>query len=333
MNYSSLDFAGRKLIVGVGSALVDLLIHESEEFVAALDGPKGGMTLVDDQIQNDILVKSDSAPKVVAGGSACNTIVGVGQLGGQAKFIGKRGNDLMGDHFVADLVSNRVEPALSTSDTSTGRVLSIITPDAQRTMFTYLGASSELTTDEITPAQMTNAAIVHLEGYLLFNRDLIEAAMKAAREAGALISLDLASFTVVEAAKEYLDELIYNYVDILMANEDEAKALTGESDEIKAIHSLSNRSKIAVLKTGASGSLISYAGDTLPIPPIGDGNIIDTTGAGDLWAAGLLFGLVTGFPLEKCGRLASACGWEVCRVVGASIPNEGWQRIRLILED
>jgi len=322
----------RRLIVGIGSALVDILIHEDDEFLEKTGAVKGGMTLVDNTWIESTLAMGSGTATTVAGGSACNTIVGVGKLGGQARFVGKCGTDQWGRQYVNDLGKQNVDPALLQSDSPTGRVLSIITPDAQRTMFTYLGASAETRPEEITAVNFADAAVVHIEGYLLFNPDLIQAALIAAKKAGALISLDLASFTVVEQSLVLLKKLVANYVDILIANEDEARAFSGQSDENLALRALSEKANIAVLKVGPRGSLISHAGETIHIQAIGDGAALDTTGAGDLWAAGFLFGLVNGHPLEKCGRLGSACGYEVCQVIGANIPNEGWNRIKKLLD-
>ena len=200
-------------------------------------------------------------------------------------------------------------------------------------MFTFLGASSETQPHEITEKCFKDASIVHIEGYLLFNEDLILAALKAAKSAGALISLDLASFTVVEASNLILKDIVKDFVDILLANEDEARAFTGYSDDIKAITALTQDTTIAALKVGKRGSYISYRGKIIKIEPVGDGKILDTTGAGDLWASGFLFGLVNGYSFKKCGKLASACGYEVARVIGANIPEAGWQRIKMILEE
>jgi sugar/nucleoside kinase (ribokinase family) len=159
------------------------------------------------------------------------------------------------------------------------------------------------------------------------------AALQAAKSVGALISLDLASFTVVEASKMILKNIVNEFVDILIANEDEAQAFTGYSDDIKAIGVLAQNTMIAALKVGKRGSYISHQGKTIKIEPIGDGGVLDTTGAGDLWASGFLFGLVNGYSFEKCGKLGSACGYEVARVIGANIPEAGWQRIKILLEE
>jgi sugar/nucleoside kinase (ribokinase family) len=321
----------RQLIVGIGSALVDILIHEDDSFIEKTGAVKGGMTLVDNTWIEQTLALGSGTATIVAGGSACNTIVGVGQLGGKARFVGKCGADKWGRQYENDIVQQNVDPVLLQSDSPTGRVLSVITPDAQRTMFTCLGASAEARPEEITAGIFADAAVVHVEGYLLFNSELIRAALDAAKEAGALISLDLASFTVVEQSLELLERLVADYVDILIANEDEARVFTGEPEDKEALRALSQKANVAVLKVGPRGSHIAHGGEVVHIQSMGDGTALDTTGAGDLWAAGFLFGLVNGYELEKCGRLGSACGYEVCQVIGAHVPEEGWNRINELL--
>ena len=322
----------RKLIVGVGSALIDILAHENDEFVETVGAAKGGMIYVDKDIIEQTLQQAKSKARIVPGGSACNTAVGVAKLGGQSRFVGKCGRGQMGDLFENDLKKQNVQPALFRSDSPTGRVLSIITPDAQRSMLTYLGASSETQPGEITEQFFKNAAIVHIEGYLLFNPDLILAVMKAARSSGAKISLDLASYTVVEESVTLLQSIITDYVDILMANEDEAQAYTGHRDEARALEHLADSVNIAILKVGKRGSYVAQSGEVTAIEARLGKPAVDTTGAGDLWASGFLYGLVNGYSIERCGEIGSACGYEVCKVVGASIPEEGWQRIRKLLE-
>lgn len=318
----------RKTVICVGSALVDMLAAEDDRFLEAAGAAKGGMTLVEREYIDDLISRTGKPPAVVSGGSACNTAVGVAMLGGAARFVGKRGEDHLGDVFEADLVRHGVEPHLFRSPSPTGRVLSVITPDAQRTMFTYLGASAEMMPAEITPGCFAGAAIVHVEGYLLFNRDLMAAVLKAARDAGAKISLDLASFNVVEESRDLLNQIVADYIDILIANEDEAFAYTGIRDEEQSLEALAKETEIAVLKTGPRGSLIRGGGETARIERVGDGSAVDTTGAGDLWAAGFLYGIVSGYSLSRSGALGSACGHAVCQTVGARIDEHGWQRIR-----
>ncbi|MCF6247251.1 MAG: adenosine kinase [Desulfobacula sp.] len=318
-------------ITGIGSALVDILINESDQFLKDQGKIKGGMTLVGNQDITHLLSKTNQTPIVVPGGAACNTIVGVGNLGGDARFIGRRGDDDFGRDFEAQIIKCKVEPEVSISKSPTGTVLSVITPDAQRSMFTFLGASTELEPAQMAADLFKNTAIAVIEGYLLFNRDLMMASLKAAKAAGALIALDLASFEVVNASEDILGSIIKEYVDILIANEDEARAYTGFDDEQKAIETLSEHVGYAILKVGSRGSYVSFDSKITRIQPQSGNKPVDTTGAGDLWAAGFLFGIAHGFSIEKSGRIASACGYEVCQVIGAQIPEEGWKRIKALL--
>ncbi len=326
----------RGMVAGIGSALVDILVRAGDDFLETIACPKGGMRLVDAGTMEAAVKKAPGKPAIVPGGSACNTIIGVARLGGAGRFVGKRGPDALGDLFESELRRNGVEALLAGSRFPTGRVLSVITPDAQRTMLTYLGAAERTLPGEVTPDCFAGADIAHIEGYMAFNPDLIRAAMASARAAGARICLDLASFTVVEAAGPLLRELIAEYVDILIANEDEARVYTGAGGEAEALDRLRREAAIAVLKVGARGSHVADADGVYRIAPMkpgpGDGPIVDTTGAGDLWAAGFLYGLVNGWPPEKCGALGSACGYAVCQVVGAAISDSGWERIHAYIE-
>lgn len=320
--------SSEKAIVGIGSALIDVLAQVSQDFLDSVSDIKGGMTLVDSPFIDDLISKLPVKPEIVPGGSACNTIIGIGKLGGQARFVGKCCDDDFGTLFETGLIRSGVKPNLFKTRTPTGRVVSLITPDAQRSMFTYLGASAEMDPETITEKCFEGTSLAMMEGYLLFNKQLMMAALKAAKEAGASIVLDLASFTVVEESRDFLMEHVLEYIDILIANEDEAKAFTGISDEKKALEALAEHADIAVLKVGERGSYISNRGMIVSVDPVKGKKPIDTTGAGDLWAAGFLYGLNSGFPIEKCGALGSACGYEVCQVTGASIPDDGWNRIR-----
>jgi len=316
----------------VGSALIDILAHADEGFLSKTGAVKGGMTYVNKEFIDETLLLSSQPATLVPGGSACNTVIGVGKLGGTARFVGKCGSGAMAEFFENDLKRQNVEPALLRSDSPTGRVLSIITPDAQRSMFTFLGASAETRPQDITKACFSNAAIVHIEGYLLFNPELILKVLQTAKSAGARVSLDLASFNVVKESHELLQHIVDSFVDILIANEDEALAYTGHKDETRAIRALAADVEIAVLKVGKRGSFIACSDQIVPIQPKTGAPVIDTTGAGDLWAAGFLYGLVNGYALELCGELGSACGYEVCQVVGANISDEGWERIRKLVK-
>ncbi len=328
----SLDFNilpdGKNMVMGVGSALIDILVHADDGFLARLEAPKGGMLYVEPEFIDTVLAQTGAEPQVVPGGSACNTAVGVGMLGGRACFVGRCGQGKMGDFFVRSLQERNVLPAVARSQDATGRVLSIITPDAQRTMFTCLGAAAGLQLGDLEPCPFDEAAVVHIEGYLVFNRDFISAAMQRAKADGCLVSLDLASFNIVASERDFFDFLIDEYVDILFANEEEGRELTGLQNRDAILSAMAARAPLAILKLGAEGSLVRAGGRALRIPAQGDGKAVDTTGAGDLFAAGFLYGLLNDMTLADCGYLAAACGFEVCQVMGASIGQDRWQIIK-----
>lgn len=315
------------MVAGIGSALIDILIHEENVFLDRVGATKGGMIYVTKEEIDRALSLSGHTPMVSSGGSACNTVVGIGRLGGDARFVGKCGTGEMAALFESDLRKNGVEPVLFRSEQNTGRVLSVVTPDAQRSMLTCLGASAETAPGDIGPGCFDGAGIVHVEGYLLFNRDLITAAMEAAAAAGAKVSLDLASFNVVAAARDFLSGLIGSYVDILIANEDEAHAYTGLDDEGRMLARMAETVDVAVLKLGERGSMIAAGGSVYRIDPVQGGGIVDTTGAGDLWAAGFLYGHINGYDMADSGWFGSICGYEVCRGLGARVSDDGWARI------
>ena len=314
--------------VGVGSALMDIILNESDSFLTANNIIKGGMELVDADKAEELLALSNQKPILVPGGSAANTIIGLGRLSEKAAFIGCCGNDTLGNEYQDALRKSNVFPQFTTSPSATGQVLSIVTPDAQRSMLTYLGAAAEMDPLSITPPSFESADVVHIEGYLLFNESLIRAVLKAAKEAGILVSLDLAAFTVVEANSSLVKELVREYVDIVLANEDEAKAYTGFDDERKALDALAEDATVAVVKIGKRGSLVKYDGEVTVIAPYGEEKPKDTTGAGDLWASGFLYGLINGKSFEESGRIAGITGYEVCRVMGAHLTDEKWAEIK-----
>jgi sugar/nucleoside kinase (ribokinase family) len=313
--------------VGVGAALMDLLLEEKDDFLSRLGAEKGGMTLVEAPAIASALQSASGEVKSAPGGSASNTIVGIGNLGGRARMIGRVGADALGERFREGLRAAGVEERVRVSDdASTGHVLSVVTPDAQRTMFTYLGASSALNPGDVTDADFTDAKLVHLEGYLLFNRPVVERLLELARKHDARVALDLGSFQVVQAMREFLNELFaQRRIDILLANEDEARAFTGlgESDSLEVF---ADKVDTAVVKRGKHGALIARGKERLDVSahPV---NAIDTTGAGDLWASGFLYGVNHDLGLEASARLGSKIGSEVVQVLGAVIPAEGWGRV------
>lgn len=314
--------------VGVGAALMDLLLEEKDDFLGKLGAEKGGMTLVEAPAIRAALESSTSGVKTAPGGSASNTLVGIGNLGGRARMIGRVGQDSLGESFRAGLRHAGVEERVRISDDAeTGHVLSVVTPDTQRTMFTFLGASSALNPGDLGDADFEGANLVHLEGYLLFNRPVVEKVLELARKHHARVSLDLGSFQVVQAMREYLDELFAKRsVDIVLANEDEARAYTGLG-ESESLEAFAGKADLAVVKRGKHGALIAQGKDRLDVLAH-TVQALDTTGAGDLWASGFLYGINHDLGLEGAANLGSKIGSEVVQVLGAVIPPAGWGRVK-----
>jgi sugar/nucleoside kinase (ribokinase family) len=329
-----------KKILGMGNALVDIMIPlESDTILDMLELPKGSMQLVDKDRSTSVLTALRGYEKSLsAGGSAANTIHGLAMLGARTGYIGVVGEDELGGFFVRDLIQAGVDPHMIHSGQETGRAVALVTPDSERTFATFLGAAIELSADHLFPQNEnseilnTNPSIFkgysyfHIEGYLVQNHELILQAVKLAREHGLLVSLDMASYNVVEANKEFLLSIISEYVDIVFANEDEARALTGLEPE-KALHELSRMVGIAVVKTGSSGSLVKSGSEVHTIGVI-EVNPIDTTGAGDLYASGFLYGLSTGMPLKECGELGALLAGNVIEFMGSKMSADRWTQIR-----
>ncbi len=331
-----------KKILGMGNALVDIMIPlESDNILELLALPKGSMQLVDMERSNVVLAAlKDYQKSLSAGGSAANTIHGLAMLGAQTGYLGVVGEDELGGFFVRDLIQAGVDPHMIHSRQETGRAVALVTPDSERTFATFLGAAIELAAVHLEPRilndklQMTNDqssifkgySYFHIEGYLVQNHELIRRAVELAQENGLIVSLDMASYNVVEANKDFLLSIINDYVDIVFANEDEARALTGLEPE-EALLKLSEMVDIAVVKTGSSGSLVKSGSDIFTIGII-EVTPVDTTGAGDLYASGFLYGHSNGMPIQKCGELGSVLAGNVIEFIGSKMPAERWEKIR-----
>ncbi|MBO5975055.1 MAG: adenosine kinase [Paludibacteraceae bacterium] len=317
-----------KKIVAIGNALVDVLsIIKSDAVLDSLNLLKGGMQLIGAQKMQEIgNLTVDLEKKMVRGGSSANTISGLGNLGVDAKFIGKIGNDEVGDFFKNDIQSCNVKEQLLLSELYSGRCLVLISPDGERTMNTHLGAASGLHADEIVSEMFDGYDILHIEGYLVQNHQLIWKIAETAKKCGLKLSIDLASFNVVESNLSFLKELLTEFIDIVFANEEEAVALTGESAE-KSVETIAAMCEIAVVKVGKRGSYVK-SGDELFIIKTNPVNAVDTTGAGDLYASGFLFGLANGFNLQRCGEIGSLVANKIVQVVGTKMDNETWGEIK-----
>ncbi|MEI6277413.1 MAG: adenosine kinase [Prolixibacteraceae bacterium] len=323
---------GYSRILGIGNALVDIIaILRDDQIIRTLNLPKGSMTLVDrtmsDRVQAEI---ANEERLLVTGGSVANAINGVANLGVPCGFLGTIGEDELGKLFEEEQKNQGIEPLLIHSELPTGRAVGLVEPDGERTFATYLGAASELHPHDVTAEKLKGFDLLFIEGYLVYNHALIMAAASAAKEAGLSIALDLASYNVVEANLEILNELVDNYVDIVFANEEEAKAFTG-LQPMEAVVNLAGRCDIAVVKVGKEGAFIQQGSLLHKVPAAGD-LVVDTTGAGDFFAAGFLSGIAKGYDLEKSGKLGALLASRVIRVPGAKLTEEEWIEIRK-LED
>lgn len=325
-----------KTVLGIGNALVDELIPiEDDALLTEFGLDKGSMTLVDKKKMNTILERTASfkvATGKSAGGSAANSIHGLSQLGTPAGYIGKIGGDDYGAFFRQFMEQNNICATLFKGSEETGKCVSLISKDSERTMVTYLGAAIELDQSDLTAGPFKEYHYFHLEGYLVQNYALVEKAVKFAREAKSEISVDLASFNVVEENLDFLDSIIDNYIDIIFANEDEAAAFTGKKDPEEALAEIAKRCKIAVVKTGKKGSLIKQGENFYRITPI-DARAADTTGAGDLYASGFFYGLTHGLPLDICGKMGSITAGKIVEVIGAKMNEDMWQQARRLISE
>lgn len=314
-------------ILGIGNALVDILVPmENEELLDKFNLPKGSMQLSSIDVVNGILADVDPAKVFFnSGGSAANTIHGLAKLGAKTGYLGKVGSDNHGDFFKTDLTQNKIQPHLSLGKNETGKAMALISPDSERTFATYLGSAIELTKDDLSDDVFKQYDILHIEGYLVQNKELIESALVKAKKLGLKVSIDLASYNIVEDNREFLVSLIENYVDFVFANEEEAKALTGEEPR-DALETISTMSEIAVVKIGEKGSLIKKGDEKVEVGII-PVKAVDTTGAGDLYAAGFLFGLISDASLEECGKYGALLAGNVIEQIGAKIPAEKWGKI------
>lgn len=319
-------------VLGVGSPVTDLLAQVDDAFVASLHGAKGGMELVTPEVMADIIARLKGTTLRAPGGSAGNTTFALARLGASCSFLGKLGKDDDGDYYRSSFQALGGDGSRFkyTLDRASARCVSLITPDGERTMRTDLGAALLLSPDEISPADFAGIYLAHIEGYLLFNPDLAQKVIRSAKEAGCLVSLDLGSFEVVRAAGSMLSSLLENYVDIVFANEDEAEAFCNEENPLVALGQLNKYCKVAAVKLGADGAWLQERGEA-PVRvhsvPVKAENVIDTTGAGDYWAAGFLYGYLRGLPLLACGRIGSVLGAAVVQQIGAQLPEAVWQEV------
>ncbi len=308
-------------VVGIGNAIVDVLTQADDALVDAQGLPKGSMTLIDGHRAEDLYAQMGPA-REISGGSAANTLAGVAALGGRAAFIGKVRNDQLGGIFRHDIRAAGVhfETPPATSGPPSGRCLIFVTPDAQRTMATFLGAANELGPDAVDPEVIAAAKVTYMEGYLFDRPAAKEAFIRAAeiaRGAGRKVSLTLSDPFCVERHRAAFRDLVQHHIDILFANEQEICALYEVGDFDAALQAVRQHCEVAALTRSEHGSVV-LAGDEVHVVDAAPlDRLVDTTGAGDLYAAGFLFGYTRGDSLYDCGRIGAIAAAEVISHFGA----------------
>ena len=319
-------------LIGVGSPIMDLLARVPDEFLQKhIAGDKGGMVLVDDVEMERIIGLLGRELDHATGGSAANSTFNAARLGLRTTFLGKLGNDHVAHSYRERFQQAGVDGSrFKVAAQPNARSMIMVTPDAQRTMRTCLGAAMTLSPAEVTPADFAGCRHAHIEGYLVFNRALADAVLAAARAAGCTTSLDLSSFEVVNASREWLFGQFHRGIDIIFANEDEIRALFQDrtSDYADLAKKLADLGVLAAVKIGKDGAWIAREHELHRIAPVAPPSVIDTNGAGDAWAAGFLFGHLKGWSLNDAGALASLLGSETVSHVGPIIPPEAFAGLK-----
>jgi len=308
-------------VVGIGNAIVDVLAHADDEFLERHKLSKGAMTLIDEERAARLQGELGEVVEC-SGGSAANTMVGIASLGGSAAYIGKVGDDRLGQVFRDSIRQAGVafDTAATADGPPTGRCVVLVTPDAQRTMQTFLGTSATFASEDVDPGTIAGGAITFLEGYLWDRPPAKQAFLRAcelAHAAGRKVALTLSDPFCVDRHRKDFQELVSGHVDVLFANEEEAVALHESADLGQALERLSDLCEVAAVTRGARGSVIAAAGTTTEVPAAPVAEVVDTTGAGDLYAAGFLFGLSRGEALPTCGRLGGIAAAEIISHFGA----------------
>lgn len=320
-------------IIGMGNALVDVLVKiDDDSLLGKLHLPKGSMQLIQEATLSEIR-KYTSGMKIhrSTGGSAGNTVCALAALGANPGFIGKVGQDETGAFFGDTLRQRGVNALLATCDLPSGIASTFISTDGERTFGTYLGAAATLRAEDLSRKMFAGYNYLYIEGYLLQDHDLMLRAVQLAKEEGLQVCLDMASYNVVEAERDFFDQLIVKYVDIVFANESEALAYTGKAPH-EALEEIASKCSIAVVKTGKEGSLVKKGTEVIQLLSCPVDNVLDTTGAGDFYAAGFMYGLTCGYSLEKCVQISTILATAVIQEVGTTLPAKKWDEIKLNIE-
>ncbi len=310
-------------VFGVGNAIMDMQVHCDDDFLERTGIEKGIMTLVDEQRQQAVLdALAEHNVHYCSGGSAANTIVGVADMGGTAAYACKTGEDSFGRRYLEEMKKLGIHIETPQEAGQTGTCVVLITPDAQRTMLTNLGISSTLDSIHMNEAEIAKAKYLYVEGYLFAGGSTRAAALKAidlATANGVKVALTISDPFLIDICRDQFRELIEGPVDLLFCNEEEAKSLTGLDDPIDCAHAIHKHCANVALTLGKNGSIIMHEGEAFPVEGVGV-EAVDTTGAGDMYAAGVLYGITNGLSWQQAGHLGSHAAARVVSQMGARLP-------------
>ena len=308
-------------VVGIGNAIVDVLVQTEDSFLNQHGLQKGGMALIDEG-QAEALYQASGPGQETSGGSVANTMVGIAQLGGRTGFIGRVRDDQLGTIFSHDIraVGARFETPAATSGATTARCLIYVTPDAERTMCTFLGASTQLEPDDLDLSMVKQTKVLYLEGYLWDSpaaKRAFIAGAEACRAAGGQVALSLSDGFCVDRHRDSFLELVNGHVDVLFANEAEIKSLYETDDFDTALEKVRGCCDVTAITRSSEGSVVLSGDQRWDIGTYSLGDLVDTTGAGDLYAGGFLHAYTQGESLERCGELGALCAGQIVTQLGA----------------
>ncbi len=318
-------------VLGIGSPIIDCIVQVSDEDVARMAGKKGGMELVDSAVMKRLLENDLKGipTKRSPGGSAGNTTFALAALGMDCAFLGKLGHDELGRYYRESFETCGGDSShFKQGDTESACCISLVTPDSERTMRTDLGAAMTFSPDEFSTDDFAGIDHVHVESYLLFNRALLMAVLNRAKDSGCTVSIDLGSFETVEASRDILPDILSEYIDLVFANEEESRAFSGKAEPREGLDQLGKFCELAAVKVGREGSWLKHHHTVVHVDADFVASPLDTTAAGDYWAAGFLYGYLNGHELSVCGQMGSVLGAHIVQHLGGSLPQEQWAGIR-----
>lgn len=316
-------------VIGIGNALVDVLVRlQSDAELTKLGLPKGGMQLIDDAAQQRLAHHlAQTATARATGGSAGNAMLAMANLGAQPGFIGCVADDETGRFFRENCRETGIDARLILRQGQSGVANTFITPDAERTFATYLGVAGQLSADDITPELLSGYQLLHIEGYLVQNHELIRHICHMAKQQGMTTSIDLASYNVVADNLDMLRQLVADHIDIVFANEEESAAFTRGLPPEAALREIGSMARVAVVKLGKRGASAMQDGQVAQVPGKTVG-VVDTTAAGDFFAGGFLYAHARGASLQQCLAMGSLLSQHIIQVVGTRLPAPTWDAIR-----